>query len=458
MAKIYKTLTGVMLIFGIAAQGLAEEIDPRVERIRRDLGYYRQNENQNGGLAAEIRALREEFRQATERQDNRIRQIEEELKQLKPMAKPSPQTPPQTISAEPPRTEVKPLLPALNKGGGISVCHQGCDFQDLQQAVDAAPPGGLISVAAEINGTCAVINKPLRLSGLQGKDGSRAHLAGGVCLGKASLVTAAPNITIEGFEISGIQVGDGNGACIRLDPGSRDITIKNLYCHDSQDGILGGFSGRLTLEDSTFESNGFGNGQAHGLYLTDGNEAVIRRSKILSTKDAGHSLKSGVQKLIVEDSVIAALNGHNSRALDAFAGGDISLRRNVIQQGPQSDNSDVIGLALEPNRLLPGGHSVLLEDNWVIFDDDTRGQKVLFRGQKLGSVVVRNNMMVGLNRIGIDGVREEGNRWAENRSQAGLPAYDGSLATLPGPGKKPANLDHSKIPSLPGYSWRSIFK
>ena len=456
MTNVYKKLATAMLISGLVVNALAQESDPRVERIRRDLGYYQQKEDE--GLAVEVRSLREELRQAVERQDSRIQQIEEEIKRLKSTGAAHQPPLPQASPTESAPGDGRSIASPAKAAGSVSVCHQGCDFQDLQKAVDAALPGGIVSVAAEINGTCAVINKPLGLVGLRGKDGLQAHLAGGVCLGKAALVTAGPNITIEGFEISAVAVGDGNGACVRLDPGSRDVSIKNVYCHDSQDGILGEFDGRLTIEDSIFENNGFGDGQAHGIYLTRGNEAVIRRSRILSSKDAGHSIKAGVQKLIVEDSVIAALNGHNSRALDAFAGGDITLRRNVIQQGPESDNSDVIGLALEPARLLPSGHSVLLEDNWVVFDDDKRGHKVLFRGKMLGPIVIRNNVLVSLNGMGMDGVKEEGNHWAETRSQAGLPQYDGTLGTLPNPGKIPGNLGNAKVPTSPGFSWRSIFR
>lgn len=438
------------MVYTFMTIGWAEEIDPRVERVRRDLGYYKQQDANS--LITEIQAMREEMRLSIKQQNNHIQQIEEELKRLQAVGtkpnSPQPATP----------SEAEPSPPISKSNNNVSVCYQGCDFQDLQQAVNAAPVGGLVTVAAEINGTCAVINKPLRLLGLAGKDGTRAHLVGGVCIGKAPLVIAGPNISIEGFEISDIQVGDGNGACIRLDPGSRDISIKNLYCHDSQDGILGGLAGRLTIEDSKLEANGFGDGSAHGIYLTHGNEALIRRSKILSTKNAGHSLKSGVQKLIVEDSTIAALNGHNSRALDAYAGGDITLRRNVIQQGPNSDNSEVIGLALEPSRLLPNGHSVLLEDNWILYDDDKRGGKILFRGKKLGPIVVRNNLMVGLNGIGMDGVKDTGNRWAETRKQVGLPPYDGTLECLPIPGKSPMDSDFTKLPTAPGFSWKNIFQ
>ena len=475
MTNVSLLLTILLALCGLSTAGWAEGADPRVERVRRDLGYYKQQEDE--GLAVEFRNLRDELRQSLDRQDKRIGQLEEAIKQLKLIANSPQPTPP--ASPIPAATPISPVVPAnpisspalpvetvarpapasaAKPAAAISVCYQGCDFRDLQQAVNASPPGGVVTLAAEINGTCAVIAKPLRLQSLMGKDGTRARLIGGVCIGKGALVLAGPNISIEGLEISGINVGDGNGACIRLDPGSRDITLKNLYCHDSQDGILGEFTGRLTIENSRFEGNGFGNGQAHGIYLTKGDEAVIRRSQILSSKNAGHSLKSGVRKLMIEDSIIAALNGHNSRALDAFGGGDITLRRNVIQQGPESDNSEVIGLALEPSRLLPNGHSVLLEDNWILFDNDNRGQKTLFRGQKLGPIVVRNNLMVGLTGTGLDGITEEGNRWAKNRSQAGLPVFDGTLASLPTPGKKPAPLDDPAIPAKPGSSWLNLFR
>jgi hypothetical protein len=368
--------------------------------------------------------LREELRQALGAQEQRIQRLEDLVKTLS------------TPSAAPPApqaTAPKPPSPAKAPGSPVTVCAEGCDFHDLQSAVDHAPPSGTVTLAPEINGTCAVINKPLTLRGTQGADGKRAHLAGGACAGKAALVTAAPGIVIEGLEISNIEVGDGNGACVRFDPGTRDVTLRDIYCHDNQEGLIGHVKGRLLVEDSTFEANGFGEGQAHGMYI-GGDEALIRRTRILATQNAGHTLKSGFQTLTVENSVLAALNSRNSRALDAYGGGTIVLRGNVIQQGPQSDNSDIIGLAMEPKRLLPKGHSLLMEDNWVIYDAPDRWVKELIRGHKLGPVVARNNRFVDLGSTGISGVEEEGNQWFHTRKKAGLPAYDGTLASLPKPG------------------------
>ena len=364
-----------------------------------------------------------------------MQRIEEALKLLKDRA----------AAAPPPAAPATPA--AAKTPGDISVCAQGCDFQDLQKAVDAAPAGGRVSVAAEISGSCAVIKKSLHLLGLRGEGGLRAHLAGGVCWGKAPLVTAGEGIVIEGFEISGVSVADGNGACIRMDPGTRNLVVRNVYCHDSQNALLGTVGGRLLVEDSLFERTVPGPGLSHGFYLNDGDEAVIRRCKILSVSNRGHSLKSGYQKLLVEDSVIAGLGAHNSRAIDAFRGGEIVLRRNVIQQGPESDNDDVVALATEPKRVLASRQSLLMEDNWVIFDDPGRGNKILLKGQELGPIVLRNNAFVGLTGLGARDAKEEGSHWFESRGQAGLPAFDGTTASLPAPGKVAAANGKAKKPA-----------
>lgn len=409
-----------MLIFSTTASVEAQNVDPRIERVRQDLGYYQSREQQNSeDLKVEIRASHEEFRQTLERQNSRIQRIEEAALKLKAGEDAARQPLPQakSVPAEP------PIGAAM-----LTVCSQGCDFNDLQKAVDATAPGGEINVAPEINGTCAVINKSIHIIGKRGSDGRRAHLAGGVCNGRAPLVTAAGNIVIEGFEISGVSVSNGNGACIRLDPGTQDLTVRDIYCHDSQEGVLGASDGHFLIEDSVFIDNGFDNGQSHGLYI-GGDAVLIRRCRILSTQNAGHSLKSGARKLTVEDSIIAALNGHNSRALDVYSGGEVELLRNVIQQGPQSENSDIIGLALESQRLQPDNHSLRLENNWVIFDNP--GQGVLIRGRKLGPITAHNNTFIGLKGMGLDGVQDIDNHWFESRKLAGLAPFDGTSSSLP---------------------------
>lgn len=358
--------------------------------------------------------------------DNRIRELEAEVARLR-----------QQCANEAKAASSSPAVEqSVTAGQGASVCFRGCEFSDLGKAVRSAQAGATITVAPEINGSCAVINKPLRLVGLKAPDGRRAHLAGGVCAGKGPLVVNSHDVTIEGFEISNVSVPSRNGACIRLDPRAQDVTVRDVYCHDSENGMLGEVRGQLTIEKSVFRNNGFDRGQAHGLYI-GGDDVTIRQSQILATRESGHSLKIGAQNFLLEDSLVAALSSRNSRALDAFAGGNITLRRNVIQQGPKTENNDLLGIAYETKRLRPGNHSVTLENNWFIFDDPNRRNTTLINGKKLGPWNMRGNVMVGIRKSYKKIDNQDNNSWVPDRRAAKLPVWDGTTNTLPKPGQKP---------------------
>ena len=70
---------------------------------------------------------------------------------------------------------------------------------------------------------------------------------------KNTLVVMGNSVLIEGLECSGIHVPSGNGACLRLE--GKDITIRKVFFHDSEEGILGG-RGLTVIEDSRFERLG----------------------------------------------------------------------------------------------------------------------------------------------------------------------------------------------------------
>lgn len=316
--------------------------------------------------------------------------------------------------------------------GPATVCREGCPFNDLQKALKATKPGGTITIAPGLYGFCGVIKKSLTITGLKGPNGKRAHFAGGICWGKGPIVATAPNIVIQGLEISNVSVGDKNGACIRIDRGASNLLIKDIYCHDSQNGVLGGpKSGQLIIEDSVFERNGFNNGRAHGIYINHGDLLIVRRVHVLSSKEGGHSLKSGARHTIVEDSILAALEGRNSRAIDLYGGGVLEVRRSVIQQGANTDNHEAFGIALEPRRINPEPHSTLIENSWIIFDDLKRCCRWLIRGKKFGPVVVRNNRIVGMTDLRLAGMKMAENKLFRDRTDAGLHPFDGTVKSLP---------------------------
>jgi hypothetical protein len=251
--------------------------------------------------------------------------------------------------------------------------------------------------------------------------------------GKAALVVKAAGVTVEGIECSGIAVRDNNGACIRIE--GDDLTVRNVYFHDNQQGILSGPGGGVLLvEGSLLERNGFG-GLAHGVYIGRSiDEFIFRNNRILATTGSGHGLKSRARRTIVENSVIAGLDGHDSRAIDLPDGGEVVIRGNVLEKGRNSANGQMIGLALEGK--LHDVNETLIEDNLVIFDTLPVGL-VSRLGQALrlmppkgtviasdspGQVILRNNTIVGAREIG-SGVIEHDNRMLRSRRAAGLPPY-----------------------------------
>jgi len=319
-----------------------------------------------------------------------------------------------------------------------TVCRVGCDFSELQPAIKATRPGGTVFIKAEDIKACGLINKSITILGEI--DGTRRpHLKSINCRGKGALIIEAEDVEISNLEISGNNVRDMNGACIRVGPGSKNVALKNIYCHDSQNGILARVikDGEFLVLDSVFERCGY-KGRSHGAYIQTEGDIVFKNTQFLSTKGGGHSLKLSAKSILIEGSVIAALNGFNSRAIDLYGGGVLVIRNSIIQQGPKSDNRDMIGLALEKNRLQKGKHSVLLENNWIIFDQHTdllylmsfnRGN--LFGGYKLGKIIVRDNILVAMSSINMKNVVFEGNQVFNNRKEAGLVDFDGTLASLP---------------------------
>jgi hypothetical protein len=165
--------------------------------------------------------------------------------------------------------------------------------------------------------------------------------------GKGALLIQGNDTRVANIECRNIKVKDRNGACIRLQ--GRNLTLDHVYFHSSEQGVLtGGDPGQIIVTDSRFELLGKG-GRAHGLYI-GGGELIIRDSLFLSSVGEGHEIKSRAGRNIIERSVVASLGGADSRLIDISNGGELIVRDSVLQEGPGSVNSDMIGFALEKKR------------------------------------------------------------------------------------------------------------
>lgn len=294
---------------------------------------------------------------------------------------------------------------------------QGCDRRGLAKALREAEEGATIIVRSGVYEEAAI----LRANRVTIRAEFGAHLRGVAAQGKAALVIKGDDVVIEGLECSGIKVPDGNGACVRAE--GRNLTLRRVHFHDSQEGLLGG-NGVLVIEDSLFERLGGDHeseiGQAHGIYASGRVVRLeLRRNRFLAAKDEGHEIKSRARTTLIEDNVIASLNGVDSRLIDVPNGGEVMIRGNVLEIGPNSSNPDLIGLGLERGRdpeLDREVNRAVIEENTFIIDYALPTRLINAKGYP--EPLVRNNVVVG-------GAPQpgEGNLWFIDRRAAGLRPY-----------------------------------
>jgi Right handed beta helix region len=346
-----------------------------------------------------------------------------------------------------PAAESDQALPSSGSGSGgppraLRVCPPGDARADchrsLQEALAAALPGDHVVLSPGIYEEGAIVATP----GLVVRGEPGAHLRGRAVEGKAALVIKADGVVVEGIECSGIAVRDGNGACIRIE--GDDLTVRNVNFHDNQQGILSGpGGGALLVEDSRFERNGF-RGLAHGVYIGPSVETfTFRNNRVLATTGEGHGVKSRAQRTVVENNVIAGLDGRDSRAIDVPNGGEVLIRGNVLQKGPNSANAQMIGLALEGQ--LHETNATLIENNLIVFDTRPEGliqdlartvgllpaRGIVIASESPGAVVLQDNTIVGAREIGGGHLEDRDNRTYQSRRAAGLPPYPAIPQAVP---------------------------
>jgi hypothetical protein len=199
--------------------------------------------------------------------------------------------------------------------------------------------------------------------------GGYAHLiSNGASYGnKAIWVIAGTNTTVEWVEFSECSSTDQNGAGIRQE--GANLTVRHCYFHDNEDGILAGRlnPSTMTIEFTEFNHNGFGDGYSHNLYI--GNiDTLIFRFNYSHHCNVGHELKSRAYvNHILYNRISNEATGNASREIDLPNGGTAVIIGNIIEQGPNAENSGIIGYGLE-GLSNPVPHELYLVNNTVVND------------------------------------------------------------------------------------------
>ena len=183
---------------------------------------------------------------------------------------------------------------------------------------------------------------------------------------KGIYVVAADNVTIENLELTGAHIDDsegGNGAALRVT--GHGLVVHGCYIHDNQNGVLAAPTvdgGTITIENTELSHNGLGDacdqgGCVHNVYISKTSSTVRYDQTIFQfnwshdlasdTADKGHLLKSRSRETDVFYNRITGETGHDSYEVDLPNGGLGIVVGNVIEKGPNADNSTLLAYGEE---------------------------------------------------------------------------------------------------------------
>jgi hypothetical protein len=250
----------------------------------------------------------------------------------------------------------------------------GQQYATIEAAVTDAASGDTIDVQAGIytndfvsiakSLTLQAIGGPVRMvETTQPPNGKAMITEGG----------AGITVTINGFDISGVTVPDGNGAAIRYEGGN--LSLSNDYFHNNQEGLLGAPdpNGSITIDHSEFAFNGDGSGSTHNIYVGAINSLTITNSYIHDAV-VGHEIKSRAADNTITGNRIFDNNGSASYSIDLPNGGNANISNNVIEQGANTQNPFIIAYG-EEGASNPGT-TVSIANNTIV-NDDPNGAGIL---------------------------------------------------------------------------------
>lgn len=260
-------------------------------------------------------------------------------------------------------------------------------FTSLQEAFDFVSVAGIIRIGPGIYKKGGVLKKKDRVH-ISGSDGTIFDNA--AVAGKGAFVINSNDVTIENITCRNTVVKDKNGACVRFE--GTNLTLRHVIFTDSENGLLAGNkSEKILIEDSVFERNGK-IGRAHAIYVNAGH-LTIKRSKFLSSKDEGHAIKSRAERTFIENSIVASLEGNDSRLIDIPNGGIAVIRNCLLVEGPNTVNWQLFSFGVEKKH--PYDVNIFRLENNVIMTDREGGSELIMVDEAMPQPVIKNNIVVG---------------------------------------------------------------
>ena len=239
----------------------------------------------------------------------------------------------------------------------------GQQYSTIASAVAASRDGDVLQVqAGTYTNDFAQINTKITLLGVGGM--VKMVATGNIPNDKGILITNT-DVTIDHFEFSGAKGPSGNDAGIRYQGGN--LVVTNSYFHHNQNGILANpvANGTITIDNSEFAYNGAGDGYTHNLYVGNIAKLTITDS-YFHDASVGNEIKSRAAETIISNTRVYDNSSDASWSIDLPNGGKATLSNNVIEQGPNSQNSNIISFGVEGS--LHAGSGLTMSNNVVVND------------------------------------------------------------------------------------------
>ena len=262
-------------------------------------------------------------------------------------------------------------------------------------AVAAAHDNDVIEIdaAGDYGGdVCQIAKNGLTLRGVGGR--AKIDAQGKNAGGKAIWVISGHDTTVEDLELSGATVPDQNGAGIRQE--GDNLTVRRCYFHDNDDGILSNASptSQILIEYSEFGNNGFGDGYSHNLYIGNVAKFTLQYSYSHDAK-VGHLLKSRAAENYILYNRLSGEQGSSSYELDLPNAGTAVVLGNLIEQGPNTQNPNLLAYGEEGTAAGNPGHDLHVVNNTFVNDRPGGGTFVSVGDAVDTAAQLQNNIFSG---------------------------------------------------------------
>ncbi len=214
--------------------------------------------------------------------------------------------------------------------------------------------------------------------------------------GKGLWLVKGNNTVIENFEFSNAKARDKNGAGIRQE--GTGLEVRFCYFHDNENGILAGknLSSEIIIQNSEFSSNGHGKGQTHNIYIGEVKSFTLQYS-FSHHAIIGHNVKTrALTNYILYNAIIDGHDGRSSYAIDFSEAGLSYVLGNVIQQGPETDNSTMLSFGAEGINN-PKSELYIVNNTFV----NDRHTGIFIKNYTDKKIFIANNVFAGKGSVGV---------------------------------------------------------